>query len=39
MTDIENDYNCGGFCYTPLFYMTKDLSAGKPEQECLKLIL
>ena len=23
---VEEDYSCSGMCYTPLFYLTKDIS-------------
>lgn len=38
LTDIEESYNCGGFCYTPFFAITTDISEGRPEKECLDSI-
>ena len=29
-TQVEEDYDCAGICYTPLFYLTKDISVGRP---------
>jgi hypothetical protein len=31
---FEKQFNCAGVCKVPLFYMTKDLSAGVPAQSC-----
>lgn len=28
--EVESDFNCAGICYVPMFYLTKDLSAGIP---------
>lgn len=28
--DIEIEYNCGGICYQPLFYLAGDISRGRP---------
>lgn len=35
LTDLEKNLNCAGLCATPLFYMTKPLSAGPPTQDCV----
>jgi hypothetical protein len=31
---FEKQFSCAGVCKVPLFYMTKDLSAGVPAQSC-----
>ena len=36
---IENDYECGGFCYDPLFYLTRDIENGRPDNECMTEIV
>lgn len=36
---VENKYNCASFCEPSLFFITKDISAGKPDDECVALIL
>ena len=33
---LEDEYDCSGLCYEPLFYLTKDISLGKPPKECLQ---
>lgn len=33
---FEGKYDCAGICTTPLFYVSKPLSAGIPTEECLK---
>lgn len=33
-TDIEKKYNCAGFCYTPMFYMTRPITDGPPAKAC-----
>ena len=38
-TSVEEDYDCAGLCYVPLFYLTKDISAGRPEKECIREII
>ena len=25
LTEVEADYNCAGLCYTPLWYLTKNI--------------
>lgn len=32
---IENDFKCAGLCNVPLFYITKDISIGRPTKECI----
>lgn len=32
---FEGKYDCSGICTTPLFYVSKPLSAGIPTKECL----
>jgi hypothetical protein len=39
LTNLETKYwkeDCAGLCSVPLIYLTKDLSAGRPKQTCLK---
>lgn len=36
---LESDYDCGGFCYTPLFGLTTDVSVGRPTKDCFQSIL
>lgn len=31
----HNHKNCASVCETPLFYLTKDISQGRPETECI----
>jgi len=35
---MEEEYECGGICYQPLFYLAGDISKGRPEGDCFKLI-
>lgn len=35
LEELEREYNCAGICYTPLWYMTKNIKEGPPTQECL----
>ena len=32
---IESDFECAGLCDVPLFYITKDISKGRPTTECI----
>jgi hypothetical protein len=34
LESFEKQYTCAGLCYTPLFYLTRPLSAGPPTQSC-----
>jgi len=34
---IENDFECAGLCTVPLFYLTKDISKGRPTKECIEV--
>lgn len=36
MKQIENDFDCAGVCDVPLFYVTKDISEGPPQRECIE---
>lgn len=36
---LEKDYDCASICQVPLFYATKNLSAGQPTQECLQALI
>lgn len=38
LEELEREYNCAGICYTPLWYMTKNIREGPPTQECLTLL-
>ena len=37
--DVEREYNCGGLCYVPLFYLTRNINEGRPEKECIREII
>lgn len=39
LADIENDYDCGGFCTTPLFAITTPVASGPPTTECMDKII
>jgi hypothetical protein len=32
---IETEFDCASMCKTPLFYMTRSIEDGMPEQDCL----
>ena len=34
--DLEEQFNCAGLCYTPLFYLKKNIKVGPPTQDCVK---
>mmetsp|Transcript_32874 Transcript_32874/g.50266 ORF Transcript_32874/g.50266 Transcript_32874/m.50266 type:complete len:119 (-) Transcript_32874:103-459(-) len=34
MKQFEEEYDCGGICFKPLFYLTKDISEGPVSQTC-----
>lgn len=36
LSDLEAKGNCAGICSKPLFFMTKDLSAGPPTMDCIE---
>ena len=36
LATLEDEYECAGVCYSPLFYMTKEISYGQPQRECLR---
>ena len=38
-TSVEEDYDCAGMCYVPMFYMTKNIQAGRPERECIRVLI
>ena len=38
LNDVESLYNCAGMCYTPMFFLTKDIKNGRPEKECIREI-
>ena len=35
---MEDKYNCAGICAQPLFFYTKDISAGRPQKECAQTV-
>ena len=37
--DVERKYDCAGMCEVPMFYLTKDISEGKPTKECIKKVI
>jgi hypothetical protein len=39
LTELESKYDCGGFCYTPLFGLTSDVALGRPSKDCFQSIL
>jgi hypothetical protein len=39
LKQLEIKYECGGACYVPLFYATKDISEGRPQQDCVESFL
>ena len=34
LSELEDKYDCASVCEVPLFYITKDISEGRPTQEC-----
>jgi hypothetical protein len=36
--ETEEKLSCAGACKVPLFYVTRDLSAGKPERDCVNAL-
>ena len=37
--DVERSYDCAGMCEVPMFYLTKDISEGKPTKECIQQVI
>lgn len=35
----EKEFQCSSFCDLPLFYFSKDLSFGPPQQDCIDVII
>lgn len=35
---MEEEYECGGVCYQPLFYLAGDISQGRPTGDCFRVI-
>jgi len=35
LSGLEESYDCASICNVPLFYITRDISEGRPEQECV----
>jgi hypothetical protein len=36
LKEIEEKYNCASICTVPLFYITRDISEGRPDTECIR---
>ena len=34
--ELEEEYECASLCSAPLFYLTKDINAGSPPQDCVQ---
>jgi hypothetical protein len=34
LSQFEEEYDCAGICFEPLFYLTKDVSIGPVEKKC-----
>ena len=34
LSELEDKYDCASVCEVPMFYITKDISEGRPTQEC-----
>ena len=34
LKELETSLDCAGLCYTPLFYLTKDVRLGQPTIDC-----
>lgn len=32
---VEKNYDCGGFCYEPLFVIAKEISDGRNQTDCI----
>ena len=39
MRYFEEVFECGGVCDMPLFYATKSISDGLPEQDCIDAVI
>jgi hypothetical protein len=35
LSSLEENFDCASLCKVPLFYITKDISEGRPRQECI----
>ena len=33
---LEDAFDCAGLCYTPLFYLKKNIAVGRPTQDCAR---
>jgi len=38
LSELEQKYDCASVCKRPLFYITRDIEEGRPEQECIGAI-
>lgn len=36
---LESSFDCASICNVPLFYLTRDISEGRPTQECVKGVI
>jgi len=39
MRYYEEEFDCGGICDLPLFYITKPIAEGLPEEDCIDAII
>lgn len=39
LKQFEDEYECAGICFTPLFYLTKDVKLGPVKSECTDAII
>ena len=39
LAQLETDYECASMCKIPLFYISRDISLGKPTMECTAAIV
>lgn len=39
MKSAEDKFSCGGVCKPPMFFLTKSITEGKPEMDCLSAVL
>ena len=39
LESIEEEFDCAGICYSPLFYMTKDISNAPVTQGCVEAFI
>lgn len=39
MKDLEKKFKCASICYKPLFYLSRPLTDGAPESECVEAFI